>query len=164
MNKPDKIKTIVIQSDPKMIETIIDHVANGGSVIDLCKTWGVSYSAIMKQIRLGPESSRAYDQALKDREEWAKERILKEVKSLSMFNIKDIFNPDGTFKKPSEMPEAFTAAIKEITVDGDIKFIDKLKALDLYHKQMGLFVDKKEVTGRISLEQLINEANLIKDE
>jgi len=140
-------------------QTILDHTSNGGSLIDLCALWNVRYSDVMREIRADKDLSKAYDQSLKDREEWAKERILKEVKSLSMFNIKDIFNLDGTLKKPAEMPPEFTAAIKEVTADGDIKFIDKLKALDLYHKQMGLFVDKKEISGTLSLETLIKEAH-----
>lgn len=163
MSKPDKLKTLVIQSDPKMMETIINHVANGGSILDLCRTWGVGYSEIMKTIRSNPDYDKQYQLALKDREEWAKERILKEVQALGTFNIKDIFNHDGTIKKPSEMPDTFTAAIKEVTADGDIKFIDKLKALDLYHKQMGLFVDKKEVSGTISLAQLVLAADKLEE-
>lgn len=140
-------------------QDIIDNVSNGGSLINLCALWNIRYSDMMRIIRADDILSKRYNQALKDREEWAKERILKEVQSLSMFNIKDIFNLDGTLKKPAEMPPEFTAAIKEVTADGDIKFIDKLKALDLYHKQMGLFVDKKEISGTLSLETLIKEAH-----
>lgn len=144
-------------------QTIIDHNSNGGSLLDLCALWNVRYSDVMREIRADKELSKQYDQSLKDREEWAKERILAEIKSLAVFNIKEIFNHDGTLKKPSEMPPGFTAAIKEVTVDGDIKFIDKLKALDLYHKQMGLFVDKKEVSGTISLAQLVLAADKLEE-
>lgn len=163
MSKPDLIKTIVFTADPKIVETLINHVANGGSAIDLCKIWNIRYSDMMKTIRSSEDFSKAYSQALIDRTEWARERILKEQQALAMFNIKDTLNPDGTIKKLHDMPDDVTAAIKEIDADGAVKFIDKNKSLDQLHKQLGLFVDKKEVTGSISLERIVLEADKLKD-
>ena len=75
--------------------------------------------------------------------------------------MKDAVNPDGTIKKLQELPRNLTAAIKEINADGGLKFQDKLKAIDLFGKQMGLFVDKVQVDGKITLEQYILAAQKV---
>ena len=162
--KPD-IRTIVTLSDQVNIDLIIDHVANGGTIIDLCKMWAIKYSDVMRVIRANESYKKSYDQALLDRDEWAKERILSEVKALSTYTIKDALNADGTFKALKDMPDHLAAAIKEVDLDGNLKFSDKLKALDLLGKQLGIFIEKKEISGRVTLEQLILEAHSsMKDE
>lgn len=162
--KPD-IRTIVTLSDQVNIDLIIDHVANGGTIIDLCKMWAIKYSDVMRVIRANELYKKSYDQALLDRDEWAKERILSEVKALSTYTIKDALNADGTFKALKDMPDHLAAAIKEVDLDGNLKFSDKLKALDLLGKQLGIFIEKKEISGRVTLEQLIMEAHSsMKDE
>ena len=165
MNKQKKdIRTVVALTDPTNIDTIIDHVSNGGSIVDLCKLWQLKYSDVMSKIRANADYKTRYDQALIDRDEWAKERILSEIRSLSTYSIKDALNPDGTFKPLNEMPDSLAAAIKEIDTDGVLKFSDKLKALDLFGKQLGIFIEKKEITGKVTLEQLIMAADALPDD
>ena len=137
------------------MQVIFDHIANGGSAIDIAQMWGLSYVKLMRHIKSKKDLSEKYEEALKLREEWARERVISEVNSLATFNIKDAFNPDGSFKKAYELPEKLTAAIKEIDSDGGLKFQDKLKALDLFGKQMGLFTEKKEISGHLSLESIV---------
>lgn len=155
---PD-IRTILTLADQINIDLIIDHVANGGTVIDLCKMWAIKYSDVMKVIRSNEKHKAAYDQALVDRDEWAKERILSEVKALATYSIRDALKPDGTFKTLADMPADLAASIKEIDKDGVLKFSDKLKALDMLGKQLGIFIEKREVSGKVTLEQLIMEAH-----
>jgi hypothetical protein len=157
MAKKD-LRTLSVTADPKMIDVVIEHVANGGSAIELCKTWQVRFSEIMRAIRANPESKSRYEQALIDRDEWAKERILTEIRSLGTYNIKDALNADGTFKPLKDMPDEIVAAIKEFDKDGAVKFHDKTKALDMYGKKLSLFVERKEITGKLTLADLITEA------
>ena len=154
----DKLKIQILKKDEHSLEVMLDHISNGGSLTELCVMWGLRYSDVVKALRSKPELKAKYDQALKDRDEWARERILSEVKRLGTYTIKDAFNSDGSTKRPHELPDDLAAAIKEVNSDGDIKFQDKLKALDLMGKQLGLFVDKKEISGTLTLEQLIASA------
>lgn len=151
----DKLKMQILKSDDRSIESMFDHISNGGSLTELCTMWGLRYSDVMKVIKTNPDYKKSYDQAIIDRDEWAKERILSEVKRMAIYTIKDVFHPDGTRKTAHEMPDDLLAAIKEIDADGGIKFQDKLKALDLLGKQLGLFIDKKEISGTMTLEQMI---------
>lgn len=151
-------RTIAVTHDPEMMDIVINHVSNGGSLIDLCKTWQVRYSDVMRAIRSNPSYFERYEAALVDRKEWARERVYKEIRNVSTFDLKMALNEDGTFKKLKDMPDEVVASIKEISTNGEIKFIDKLKALEMLSRQLGLFVDKIEHTGKLSLEQLILEA------
>lgn len=156
-----KVKNIepieVLKNDPQAMQSLFDHIANGGSAIDIAKLWGLSYIKLMRHIKSKQDLQEKYDEALELRNEWARERVISEVKNLSTFNIRDMFNSDGTLKKAVELPENLLAAIKEVDKDGALKFQDKLKALDLFGKQLGLFVDKKEINGtmNMSLESIV---------
>lgn len=158
----DKVKMQILKADDRSLEAMFDHVANGGSLTELCVMWGLKYSEVMKTIRANPVLKSQLDEALKDREEWDKERVRSEVRNLGTYSIKDIFNSDGSRKSPHELPDGLLAAIKEVTADGDIKFIDKIKPLDMLGKQVGLFVERREITGTLTLEQILSAAT--KDE
>lgn len=152
------IRTLSLKSEPEQLQTIIEHVRNGGSVLELCKVWEVSYSSVMSFIRSNPDYKQRYDQALLDREEWAKERVLSEFKALSTYSIKDLFDENGSPIPIHKLPDEIATAIKEINADGDVKLVDKLKALDSLGKHMAGLVDKKEISGTLTLEQLLTQA------
>lgn len=140
------------------MQVIFDHVANGGSALDICNAWNIKYSDFIKHVRANEKLLQKYNDALEARKEWAHERILKEVQNMGTWSMKDLFNSDGSRKDIQQLPESFLSSIKEVSADGDIKMMDKLKALELLSKQLGLLVDKKEVSGTLSLEQIILSA------
>lgn len=140
------------------LDEVLNHVANGGSLTQFCKLVKCDYSALMKFIRKSDDIKKRYDQAISDRQEWAKERIFEELKYMSAYNIQDAVNADGTLKTVRDLPEDLARSIKEVDADGGIKFTDKLKALDQKQKLLGLNVDKVEISGEITLESIINEA------
>ena len=94
-------------------------------------------------------------------------RIIEELGHIAFFNINNIF--DGmTLKEISHMPENVTRAISSIKArttkeaDGsfaeitEIKANDKIRALEMLGKYLGMFIEKKEVTvnGEIELTKL----------
>lgn len=154
----NELKAIALIDDQKIFDVMLNHVANGGTLINLCQMWGTRYSDVIRAIRSNPDLKARYDQALEDRKEWAKERVLNEIKALSTFSVKDLFDPDTGQPIPIyKLPDEIATAIKEVDADGAVKMVDKLKALDLLGKQLGLFVDKKEITGKLTLEQILNQ-------
>lgn len=164
MAKKSDLKTIAVTKDQEIMNSIIDHVSNGGSIIELCKIWQVSYSSVMRTIKACDIFKQRYSEALVERDEWAKERVLLEIRALSTFSIADALQTDGTFKKLTDMPPGLIAAIKEMDANGAIKFVDKLKALDLLGKQLALFTTKHEITGKLSLADLIAKAGEIDEQ
>ena len=145
-------------------ESIIRHISNGGSLTQLSKMWNCDYSEIMRMIRADKEKLAAYQAAIEDRKEWARERIFEELQYMGNYNIKDAVRADGTMKTIMELPEDLSRSIKEVDVDGSIKFQDKLKALDQKQKLLGLNIEKVELSGKLTLADIIIGAKALKDD
>jgi hypothetical protein len=158
MNQIPTTKINSIDVFENRIEEVFRHIRNGGSLTQLSKLWKFDYSEFMKSIRSNPTLLNEYQSALEDRKEWAKERIYEELQYMGTYNIKDAVNPDGTLKTIHELPEDLARSIKEIDVDGGIKFTDKRASLADKQKLLGLTVEKLELTGKLTLADLINQA------
>jgi hypothetical protein len=119
--------------DTDCLLKICRHVASGGSVIDLADLHGIRYCDIMAFIRSTKASSDLYDKALLDRNEWAKERVLKELH-------------DVVDKQADLTPEG-------IQTKAQVR--DRLKAVELIGKTQALFTDRVERTTTLKLEDLV---------
>lgn len=103
-----------------------------------------------------------------------KERILQELASIGFANLKHIMTQDAdgnTDVNLAYLPEGLTAPITKIKItngkkgkrDVDISLADKRQALMDLAKMMGWNKDQVEVTGKVSLEQLIEASMLPED-
>lgn len=97
--------------------------------------------------------------------------ILRELTRIGLYDIRSIFAADGTVKPIAEWPEDVARACSTIdvveifeTVGGQriqtgqlkkIRFLDKLKALELLGKHLRLFIDRIDHSGRVSLADLV---------
>jgi hypothetical protein len=157
-----KLKSqMIVKGD---FEAIIRHISNGGSLTQLAKMWACDYSEVMRLIRADKDKLSVYHAAIEDRKEWARERIFEELQYMGNYNIKDAVRSDGTMKTIMELPEDLARSIKEVDVDGSIKFQDKLKALDQKQKLLGLNIEKVEVSGKLTLADIIIGAKNLKDD
>ena len=89
--------------------------------------------------------------------ELTQDRVLLELKRLALFDIRKIFNADGTLKRVVDLDDDTAAAIMsvemvEIGTDGQLaiskkfKASDKKGALELTMRHMGMLNDKLELT------------------
>ena len=105
---------------------------------------------------------RAYiDKAMAERSKRTginQDRVIRELARIGFVNAPDVINVDEATVKEnaSEDDTAAIASVKVKTVKGDfdstereIKFADKLKALELLGKHLGMFKDKVEVSGAV---------------
>ena len=85
----------------------------------------------------------------------SQESVIKELQRIAFFDIRKLFNVDGTLKRVTELDDDTAAAIASIEVvdigaDGQLvlskkfKTSEKLKALDLIGTHLGMFVKKVE--------------------
>lgn len=158
-------------ADPGTMDTICSNVAEGLSLIDLCKNWSVGYSKVLRWIRADSARLKAYNEALADRDEWTKELLLRELRSIATSDLREAFDDNGKLKHPSQWPdsiaravaglevfEEFAGAGKDREYIGDtkkLKLWDKTKSLELIGKTMALFVDRKEHSLESSLEDIL---------
>lgn len=88
------------------------------------------------------------------------DRVVMELAKIAFVNANDVIDTETATLRPDALPED-TAAIQSVKVktfgeDGlerEIKMADKLKALELLGKHLGMFRDKLEVSGTLEMEK-----------
>lgn len=88
------------------------------------------------------------------------DRVVMELAKIAFVNARDVIDAETASLKPDAAPED-TAAIQSVKVktfgeDGlerEIKMADKLKALELLGKHLGMFKDKVELSGSLETEK-----------
>lgn len=160
-----------ITNDPETLDVICAHVANGGTLIDLCRTWDLPFGWIMNWIRDERRREERYVAAMSDRAEWAIEMVLKELRAIGFSDIRELYREDGSLKPPHEWPEKTAAAVSGLDVDElfegvgkerqqigfvkKVKLWEKTKALELLGKNMKMFVERVDVGIGKTLEDLV---------
>lgn len=142
----------------RTLDVILAHVRNGGSLIELCDTWGVRYSDIIGWVRADAGRSKLYDEAQRDRSEWTDEMVLSEIRLRCRFDPRELYHEDGTRRKVHELPAHVARMIEEIKADGTIKFFGKKEALELAGRNRKLYTDSVEHSGKVTLEELLDES------
>lgn len=159
--------------DDTALYIICDRVANGESLTVMAAEFGMTYTKILSSIRSLPDGEKAYAKALADRDEWVKERILAEIRFLSMLDITKLYDDDGHPLPMGEWPEGMGRAVQfvktnklydgygkereEIGTVTDIKLWNKEKSLELIGKNLHLFTERVDITGKMTLEDLIDK-------
>lgn len=157
-----------LANDPNnTMDIICSFVANGGSIVNLCKTWDCGYAEVLNWIRRDDARSKQYEQAITDRSEWTIEQILRELKMIAMFDLRDIYDKNNRLKPIHEWPEHAAKAVEAVKVDEivedgthmgetkQVKIWSKLKAIELLGKNLQIFIDRLDVSGSLKLEDLV---------
>ena len=142
-------------------DEVLDHIRNGGSLIDFCRVGQLNYNTVSRWMRSNKDRSELYDKALSDRSEYIIESVLSELRKTATTNITKLYNDLGLLLPMNQWPESISSTIKEITHDKDtgsiikISFWSKEKAIELLGKNLGLFVDRIEHSHKVTLESII---------
>ena len=110
-----------------------------------------------------PEIRAHIDRAMAERSKRtgvSADRVIQELAKIAFNNATDVIDPKTATVKDTALPED-TAAIQSVKVktfgeDGlerEIKMADKLKALELLGKHLGMFKDKLELSGGLDAEK-----------
>lgn len=157
--------------DPDSINVVCGHMANGGDLPMLAKIWGIRYSDLTNWLRSDPERNKRYEASLHDADQWRIAIITRELQRFGLSDIRELFNDQGAVRPTSEWSDELTSAISSMEVNelwegtgrdrriiGEIKkikLVDKIKPLELLGKQMRMFLDRVEHSGKLSIEDLI---------
>lgn len=106
-----------------------------------------------------------------DRLRITQDRTLAEIARLAFVDISKIFNEDGSLKPIKNWPKDARRAVSSIEVEElydhedkrkisigqvkKVKFVDKKGSLELLGKNLKLFTEKVEHSGKITLEDLV---------
>lgn len=110
-----------------------------------------------------PEIKKHIDIAMAERSKRTgvnADRVVQELAKIAFINAMDVIDPKTATIRKDALPED-TAAIQSVKVktfgeDGlerEIKMADKLKALDLLGRHLGMFKDKVELSGTLETEK-----------
>ncbi len=126
-----------------------------------------------------PQIAGALQEAMNKRSERTEitaDRVLKELGRIAFFDIRKLYNEDGSLKNPSLLDDEAAAVMSGIDVvemqggmsvdeNGNpahvpmytkkAKVHDKIAALTNAMKHLGMLVEKREISGRMSLESLV---------
>lgn len=111
------------------------------------------------------------EQRMKERErrtEITQDRVLKELAKIGFVNAKNLFRDNGSVKGIDELDEETASAITTIKTNElyegygedrsqvgetiEIRLCDKIRALELIGKHLGMFKEKIELSGAITTE------------
>lgn len=173
MTDQDKFNTLTANNDT--IHRICIHVAEGGSMIDLCKAWAVPYGKMLDWINSDDLRYKQYQGAMTAQMYWAIDRVLKELKHMGTVDISQAYDEHNKLKPLSEIPEEVRRCISGVDTEElfegvgkdremvgytkKIKIFDKIKALELIGKKFAMFIDRTKVDLEArSLEELIADS------
>lgn len=164
-------RTLSILCDPRTPDVLYAHVCNGGTIIDLCETWGIHYSDVMKWIDSDKARQKLWHDACVARNNWTDEMVLGEARLLARFDLRQLYEKDGSLKNVADLDPQTARAVQSIDVDElfegtgkereqvgftkKVKLWDKMKALEQLMKNRGLVVDRHQVQQVASLEDII---------
>lgn len=168
-------------SEPDLLTDICASIANGGCVTDLCAIWQVRYSDVILWIhdeKADPRRKVAYEAAMKARGEWMIQTILKELRMIGTVDIRRAYDAAGALLPIQDIPEDVAKVITGIEAKelwdrvedenapggtrmektGElvkVKFLDKIKAIELLGKNMAIWIDRTQHELGESLEDII---------
>lgn len=159
-------------ADPMLPDNLCTHIAEGGSATEFAKARGIRWSDLSLWMEKDKERAAKLEIARKASDEWARDKILAQLKALSLIDYGQAYHNNGVLRDIQDMPPEIRASIskidtKEITDDDGnfmgrtIKcvFVDKVRALELLGKQLGMFKDVKQLDISQSFAELVMEAN-----
>ena len=163
-------KSKQLADDSRMVEAILQHVANGGTLADLAKMWGFDYSSMRRELHQHYKAE--WEAAKEARMEFKQEKIIKELEDMAYADPTRIFDDEGNLLPLSEWPDDVRKSVASLDVhevkdpDGEvtsiikkIKMNPKIKALELMAKEAKMLVDKVEVDVKhIDIGKALEEA------
>jgi len=156
---------LMVSTHPDLMGELFGMVADGGTMVDWCRGRGLKYSVVAMWVESDPGRREMYEKALAHREEWTRQVVLSQLRDMSTFDPRGIYHDDGeTLRDLSELPEDLARCIQSMErVGGEwrLKFVDKMKAMEMLGRTLGVFKDKVEHSGGVSLEQLITSIPVV---
>lgn len=147
---------------PGFFDAVMSYVSQGGSLLDVCRELDISYGTVIVWIRDDKNRNDAYNNALLARTESEIERLKRELAAISGADPRMLFDAEGKMLPPRLWPDDVARFVGGYEVDKlgrpKVKQIDKIRAIEVYGKTLAMFVEKIEVTGKLTLAQLLEKS------
>lgn len=169
-------------ADQNLLTDICGEIAGGSTLVLMAEAKGIPYKLLNRWIADDADRAKRYALALEIREQHAKDLIVAELVAYLKADVTEAF--DGpNLKTLDTMPanlRRMVAGIKfreifQMQGSGkeresvhigniiEVKFIDKTKTIELFMRNLAMLVDRKEISGTLSLADLIAAVDGDKD-
>lgn len=151
------------------LDDICDHVANGGTLAKYCDDNDLNFGKVSFWIKEDGLRNQKYKDALACRKEWSVQRLCGMVMEMASFDPASVFTKSGEMKPISDWPPAARAALSQFesvgSVPTKVKFVDRLKSLEVLGRAMGMFEKTEKETSRDkSFAELVRASMEIEDD
>jgi len=162
--------------EPGRLNQICDCLANGGDLLAMCRVEKVKYSKVILWLNKDPGRRQAYESAVKAQKVWAISRLIEELEKIALVDLREAYDENNALLPVQKIPRHVAQAIKSIESREEyeddeetgermligytkkVTFSDKLKGIELYGKNLRMFVDKVEHEAGGSLADLVRAA------
>lgn len=161
----------VPDNQDQTMQEIEDHLSNGGDLIDLSQLWKIRYSDLLSWVNKDGARQKRFMRALDARGEWIIQALLRELKSMALVDVRQLYDSDGTVLPVDKWPDSVARCVASVEVseifDTDegrrvlvghtkkIRLWDKHKAVEMLGRDLGRFIPRADVNIKITLEDLI---------
>lgn len=163
-------------ADPGLLTTICGEIAEGGTLVAFAATNAIPYKLLNRWIADNEDRAKRYKLALDIREQHAKDLIVAELVACIKADVTQAFDGQN-LKHIEDMPEGvrrMVAGIKfreifqsqgkgedkhQVHIGNiiEVRFMDKTKTIELFMRNLAMLVDRKEISGTLSLADLISQ-------
>lgn len=158
-----------IEITDEIVDDLCVFVGSGGSPIRWCELKRLDYGSFMNSMKADRQFALRYAEAEASSRAWEREAVLDLIKEIMLFNPAEAFDEHGNILPMHKMPTHVAKMIKKSKTirskSGDdwdevdsLEYFDKQKAIDQLGKFLQMFIDRTEVTHKLTLEETIAKA------
>ncbi len=145
------------------LDEICDLTRAGGYLTDWADEHGVEPHQVHQWIAATPERRAIYDAASYDQAEAWRTDLRQRMHALTRYDARDLVDPDtGALLPPSAWPEGIALAVVGLKVSGTgavtVKLSDRLRAMELLGRDLGLFRERVDVSVTINVADKLKAA------
>lgn len=142
---------------PEILDDICGYISNGGTLPTLANEWNIKFKDVANWIHKDDERETRYRAALMDRDELTKDLLMRELALIAMVDIRDAYDSSGSLLNTKDLPASVAKCVSQIEVFEEfegvgrdrkhigqtkkVRMYDKLKAIEMIGKQIGMFTD-----------------------
>lgn len=165
---------------PGLLDTICSHVACAGTMEELCEVWEVPFWLVWRWIQADKDRKASYIEANQAGHEYDLQRLDRELRAIAFIDFRTLLGPDHRLKPVDQWPKELGACLAGMDVeelfemvDGaeqgkkekafagwlkKVKLWDKPTALKLLGQRRSAYVERRQVEGTLTLEQLLAQS------
>lgn len=153
------------------LDMVCGFISEGGTLRAFCDMLEMPRGKVSNWLQRDADRAKRYEAAITDGREWIVERMQEELNRIAFSDIRKLWDSNGHLKPPNEWDEEAARLVSGLTVkelfdsegnkEGEtiqVKFHDKLKAMEIIGKKFGLFVNKHEHEVGDKLEDILQKS------